>query len=212
MSNFTFLESIDKNLYKIILDAEKLYRDEYFEQCITQTRRFGENICKDVLGDLKTCETTFDDMLATLKEKATKSIQEKEFVDDLYFLKREGNKSVHSSTVKNDGMVALECLQRAFEIALNYAVYYKKANSKLLKSNYNIDLLVTGEKSKKTLGIKYKKNLAQTKTKNNTPKKKDSKCIKNTPKKKPIFLFFWILSVLLSLVILLTFFLITLIS
>ena len=48
MSNFKFLEQIDSDLYKIIADAEKLYRDEYFEQTIVQTRRFGENICKNL--------------------------------------------------------------------------------------------------------------------------------------------------------------------
>ena len=65
MNNFDFLKPIDKNLYNIICDAEKLYRDEYFEQCITQTRRFGENVCKNVLGNARTTEKTFDDMLAT---------------------------------------------------------------------------------------------------------------------------------------------------
>ena len=44
MGNFSFLKSLDKNLYEIISDAEKLYRDEYFEQCIGQTRRFAENV------------------------------------------------------------------------------------------------------------------------------------------------------------------------
>ena len=43
-TNFIFLKSIDKDLFDIINDAEKLYRDEYFEQCMTQTRRFGENL------------------------------------------------------------------------------------------------------------------------------------------------------------------------
>ena len=47
-TNFDFLQKVDKNLYEIIAEAEKLYRDEYFEQCMTQTRRFGENVCKKV--------------------------------------------------------------------------------------------------------------------------------------------------------------------
>ena len=88
MNNFEFLKSIDKNLYEIISDAEKLYRDEYFEQCISQTRRFGENVCKNTLGSMRTTEKTFDDMLATLKDKSKEEV-EKEFVDDLYFLKKE---------------------------------------------------------------------------------------------------------------------------
>jgi hypothetical protein len=70
MNNFEFLKSVDKNLYEIISDAEELYRDEYFEQCIGQTRRFGENVCKNVLGSARTTEKTFDDMLATLKDKS----------------------------------------------------------------------------------------------------------------------------------------------
>ena len=33
-ANFDFLKSTDKNLFDIITEAEKLYRDEYFEQCM----------------------------------------------------------------------------------------------------------------------------------------------------------------------------------
>ena len=51
MSNFDFIEEIDSDICKIIKDAEKLYRDEYFEQAIIQTRRYGENICRALLGD-----------------------------------------------------------------------------------------------------------------------------------------------------------------
>ena len=65
-ANFEFLKKVDKDLFGIINDAEKLYRDEYFEQCMTQTRRFGENVCKNVLGDKRTTEETFDEILATL--------------------------------------------------------------------------------------------------------------------------------------------------
>ena len=32
MGNFEFLKNADNNVYKIINEAEKLYRDEYFEQ------------------------------------------------------------------------------------------------------------------------------------------------------------------------------------
>ena len=41
MSNFSFMEKIDADLFKIISEAEKLYRDEYFEQSIIQMRRFS---------------------------------------------------------------------------------------------------------------------------------------------------------------------------
>ena len=161
MNNFEFLKSVDKNLYEIISDAEELYRDEYFEQCIGQTRRFGENVCKNVLGSARTTEKTFDDMLATLKDKSKEDV-EKEFIDDLYFLKREGNASVHAGSVKKDGIVALECLQRAFEVALNYAVYNcdSKDKNKLLKLRYDTEMLVTGKKSKKTLAEKYEEEKA----------------------------------------------------
>ena len=67
-TNFTFLKTVDKNLFEIISDAEKLYRDEYFEQCIGQTRRFAESVCKNVLGERYTGLTTFDEIDYTVKE------------------------------------------------------------------------------------------------------------------------------------------------
>lgn len=154
-ANFDFLKKVDKNLYEIINEAEKLYRDEYFEQCMTQTRRFGEHVCKNTLGERRTIECTFDDMLATLKDKVTGEEQEKEFIEDLYFLKKHGNDSTHSAYVKKDGMEALECLQRAFEVAINYCVYVKNGASSLLDLHYDIELLVTGKPSKKALNEKY---------------------------------------------------------
>ena len=66
MNNFNFLEKIDKNIYDIISEAERLYRDEYFEQSISQTRKFGENICKNILSESNLPCQTFDEMLATL--------------------------------------------------------------------------------------------------------------------------------------------------
>lgn len=153
-TNFDFLKETDVNLYDIISDAEKLYRDEYFEQCMSQTRRFAENVCKNVLGKKRTTEETFDQMLATLKDNAQGSEQEKEFIEDLYFLKKCGNKSVHSSSVKKDGINALECLQRAFEVAINYKVYNRNGSRETLNLHYDIKLLATGKKDK-TLAQKY---------------------------------------------------------
>ena len=198
MTNFKFLKNIDTNAYEIIAEAEKLYRDEYFEQSITQTRRFGEIICKNVLGDSLTSEKTFDDMLATLKDKVSVITQEKEFVDDLYFLKKEGNASVHSSKIKKDGMIALECLKRAFEISISYAVYFKKANSNILKLEYDTELLVTGKKSKNSLTEKYLE--AKNKTKSiKTKKKKVSKRQNKVPDKKfSLFPLFLTLSAIIS--------------
>lgn len=175
--NFGFLKEIDSQLFKLIDEAENLYRDEYFDQCMVQTRRFGENVCKNVLGDYRTVEATFDDMLATLKDKTSGEIQEKEFIDDLYFLKKHGNTSAHSLNVKKDAMKALECLQRSFEVALSYAVYHQGANSSLLKLRYDTELMITGKKSQKTLKEKFeerKKAEKKTSQKNSKTTKKTS--------------------------------------
>lgn len=205
-TNFDFLKRVDKNLFDIISEAEKLYRDEYFEQCMGQTRRFGEHVCKQVLGKNRTTENTFDQMLATLKDKGNNSEQEKEFINDLYFLKKHGNESVHSAKVKKDGMEALECLQRAFEVAINYAVYNKKAKTTILKLRYDTELLVTGEKSKKTLSEKYLEEKAKEKTftkrkTSSTSKSKSKPKSKRTPQvytmksdtDKPRLPIYWIL-------------------
>lgn len=181
-TNFDFLKPIDKNLFDIISEAEKLYRDEYFEQCMGQTRRFGEHVCKQVLGKNRTSENTFDEMLATLKDKSKGAEQEKEFINDLYFLKKHGNESVHSAKVKKDGMEALECLQRAFEVAINFAVYNKKGKSNILKLRYDTELLVTGIKSKKSLSERYLEEKEKTKT--FTKRKSTTKSKKSTALKK----------------------------
>lgn len=181
-TNFDFLKPIDKNLFDIISEAEKLYRDEYFEQCMGQTRRFGEHVCKQVLGKNRTSENTFDEMLATLKDKSKGAEQEKEFINDLYFLKKHGNESVHSAKVKKDGMEALECLQRAFEVAINFAVYNKKGKSNILKLRYDTELLVTGIKSKKSLSERYLEEKEKTKT--FTKRKTTTKSKKSTALKK----------------------------
>ena len=162
-TNFDFLKKVDNNLFEIILDAERLYRGEFFEQCMGQTRRFGEHLCRNVLGKDRTNEVTFDEMLATLKDRLNRTQQEKEFIDDLYFLKKQGNISVHSGEVQKDGMTAFECLHRAFEAGLNYAVYFKKASQDLLKLNYDAELLVTGTTTGKALSEKYKEEKEKTK-------------------------------------------------
>lgn len=171
-ANFSFLKKVDKDLFEIIETAEKLYRDEYFEQCMTQTRRFGESICKNVLNNKRIPDSTFDNMLATLKDSA-KEVQEKEFIEDLYFLKKHGNKSTHAVKVQHDGMEALECLKRAFEIAISYCVYNKGGSKNILKLRYDVELLVTGNKSKKSLAEKYKEE-----------KKKTAKPVKQSYKMK----------------------------
>lgn len=202
-TNFDFLKPIDKNLFDIISEAEKLYRDEYFEQCMGQTRRFGEHVCKQVLGKNRTSENTFDEMLATLKDKSKGAEQEKEFINDLYFLKKHGNESVHSAKVKKDGMEALECLQRAFEVAINFAVYNKKSKSNILKLRYDTELLVTGIKSKKSLSERYleekeksktfTKRKTTTKSKKSTALKKQSYSIKSKNNNNNQYPIYWII-------------------
>ena len=200
-SNFDFLIDVDKNLYDIINDAERLYRSEFFEQCMGQTRRFGEHLCRNVLGSNRTTEVTFDEMLATLKDKTNNSEEEKEFIDDLYFLKKQGNSSVHSSTVTKDAKTSLECLQRAFEAALCYAIFYKKADKKLLNLHYDVELLATGKKSD-SLSEKYQKVKSdtvlsqpqKTKPKKSTAKKRKPQVtsMKSVPRKTGISPF-WII-------------------
>lgn len=209
VTNFDFLKRNDKNLYDIINDAEKLYRDEYFEQCMTQTRRFGEIVCKNVLGSRRTTEISFDAMLATLKDCTMGSSEEaKEFVDDLYFLKKHGNEATHSITVKQDGMEALECLKRAFEIALNYCVYSCNEDRRILKLKYDTELLITGKKSRKSLSDKYMEEKEKT-----TKKKSSSKTTKPKPQycsvksqsqkpKRPIFWYFVGISAIISAILL----------
>ena len=208
-TNFDFLKKNDKNLFNIINDAEELYRNEFFEQCMTQTRRFGEVVCKNVLGSRRTTEITFDAMLATLKDCTMGSSEEaKEFVDDLYFLKKHGNESTHSITVKKDGIEALECLKRAFEIAINYCVYSCNEDRKILKYQYDTELLITGKKSRKTLSEKY---IRQKETEKNKNYKKETKKVKSqycsvksqTQNKKPVFWYIVGVSGLISTVILL---------
>lgn len=221
--NFDFLKEIDKDLFEIITDAEKLYRDEYFEQCMAQTRRFGENICKNMLGSARTSEATFDEMLATLKDKIKGEEQEKEFIDDLYFLKKNGNASVHSSKVKRDYLTALECLQRAFEAAISYSVYNRGAAPDILRMNYDTELLITGKPKQKSLAEKYAeekaynqritKTTAKTNSAAQTKKKqKKPQSYQMSPsKKKRKYSIFWILvgiSAIISLFMVLTMFLI----
>lgn len=183
-SNFHFLKKIDNNLFDIINDAEKLYKDEYFEQCMTQTRRFGEQICKNMMKQ-NNCETgSFDEMLEILKDQSQGSAQEKEFIDDLYFLKKSGNDAVHSGKVKHEAMTALECLKRSFETALTYSVYNQGAPADILKLNYDVELLITDKKSKKSLKEKYEdekvrqnleksyRNQSKETEENNKPKRK----------------------------------------
>lgn len=185
-SNFDFLKTTDRKLFEMIETAEQLYRDEYFDQCIVQIRKFAENICKKLLGGRRTKEKTFDDMLATLCDKSTGSEQEKEVIEDLYFIKKEGNNSAHTSGAKLPVTTALDCLQRAFEVSINYAFSKNPKKIKLLKLEFDTELLITGEKTKKSLKEKYLEAKSSNKVKDEEPivelsskrtRKKDSNII-----------------------------------
>jgi len=206
-TNFDFLKKDDRFLYEIMADAESLYRDEYFDQCMTQIRRFGENVCKNVLGARRTTEVTFDAMLATLKDCTLGSSEEaKEFVDDLYFLKKHGNEATHSVTITKDGTEALECLKRAFEIAVNYYVYTLGGSREVLKFQYDIELMLTGKKAKKTLSERYTEEKAKTtkNSKKNSKKPQKQYCsVKSDSKqKRPYFWYFVGISTIVSAVLL----------
>ena len=161
MSNFDFLQKTDNDLFKIIQDAEKLYRDEYFEQAIVQTRRYAEIICRNLAGESVSSETTFDECLAFLNDSFTKNIRQREMISDLYFLKAQGNASAHGKKVKQDGNIALDCIKRAFELGINYSVMMggDKKNEKI---EFSEEVLVMGEKKKK--GALKEKYLAKKKT------------------------------------------------
>ena len=139
--NFEFLESIDKELFCAIQDAQKLFRDEYFNQCSVQLRIFAEKMAKRVLGEAST-NLTFDDTLNCLKDKI-KSETEREFIDDLFFIKKMGNKCAHGEDILVSE--ALEAMKRAFEASINYA-YSRKKNDKILKLQFDDTLLITGKK------------------------------------------------------------------
>ena len=212
MNNFDFLKKIDNNLYDIITEAEKLYTAEFFEQCMGQTRRFGEQMCKNILAQKRQYDGSFDEMLATLKDNAL-SIPEKEFIDDLYFLKKQGNISVHSSTVKRDGILAFECLQRAFEASINYAVLYKKGSKTILKRKYDVNLLMTGKSSLKEEYEERREEIKKKKpsTKSKKPAQQQVYSMKTSNKnRKPIFWIFVGISSIISAIMLLVMFLLNL--
>lgn len=210
-TNFDYLKEVDKDLYEIILDAERLYRGEFFEQCMGQTRRFGEHLCRNVLGRNRATEVTFDEMLATLKDKISGFEQGKEFINDLYFLKKNGNQSVHSKEVHHSASTALECLQRAFEAGISYVVYNKKAQHDALQLQYDTELLITGYPSKKSLSEKYLEAKAKCNIKTDDKKQKNVKqtkskkeqsqvsSMKSVPRKNKIGRF-WIFVIVLLLV------------
>ena len=160
MSNFIFLKDKNQNFFNLISEAEKLFRDEYFEQSIIQTRRFAENICRDLLQEKASAEDTFDSMVNKIKDNSFGNMRMTEFTDDLYFLKKHGNTSVHSSVATKDGTVALECLERSFEISIFYYNIKYGYNKKLDKAVFSEEVLMTGKASvSNNLQVKYSAEL-----------------------------------------------------
>lgn len=166
MSNFQFLEKINRDLYNLGVTAEKLFRDEYFDQCITQTRKLAESMTKEVLGNKAQSDDTFDDMIYKLKTISRNTLKEQEFISDMYFLKKQGNIAVHSAKSENNGKIALECLEHAFEAAVNFASSRTKDETVNLLI-FDENLLVLGEKNL-NLQQQYKKKVQEQKK---SPKK-----------------------------------------
>jgi hypothetical protein len=186
MSNFVFLKKNNENLFSIISEAEKLFRDEYFEQVVMQTRRFAENLCRDLLQNKVLPDETFDSIINRVKDKSFGNMRMQEFTEDLYFLKRHGNNSAHSSVAIKNGKIALECLERAYEIAIFYSNVKYGHNKKLDKSVFSEEVLMTGKaSSSKLFKEKYSTELKKSRKKSSTVKQK--KTSKNTAKKSKKF-------------------------
>ncbi len=142
-SNFDFLKNIDNELYETIEDAQKLFRDEYFNQAVIQLRIFAEKMAKNIYG-ASVKDMTFDDILNALKDKA-RNEREKEFVEDLFFIKKQGNKCAHGETIGVSE--TLDTIRRAFEASINYAAA-KKYSKKVDKLVFDETLLITQKPNK----------------------------------------------------------------
>lgn len=156
VSNFEFLKNIDNELFNIVEDGEKLFRDGYFNQSVVQFRIYAEKMAKKILNS-DNSELTFDTILNNLKDKV-KTQREKEFIDDLFFIKKEGNACAHGEDAT--AITTLEVIKRAFEAGINYA-YTKSKNKSIDSLVFDETLLITQKpKDKETLVEKYLK-LAQ---------------------------------------------------
>ena len=204
MSNFNFLENINKDLARLGETAEKLFRDEYYDQCIAQTGKMAEAMTKCILGDKAQSDDTFDDMLYKLKTISKNNFQEQEFISDMYFLKKQRNIAVHSVNSQNDGKIALECLEHLFEASINYA-FAKSGNKDINRLLFDEKLLVLGEKNN-NLQSQYKEAIKE-KEKNNkktsTPINKSNKINKhNSNQSQEIFNKILYFTVIISLIFL----------
>lgn len=184
MSNFLFLKKNNKDLFNIISEAEKLFQDEYFEQSVVQVRRFAENLCREILREKVLPDDTFDSMICKIKDNSFENIRMTEFADDLYFIKKQGNASAHSSSANQDGKIALECLERAYEISVFFSNVKYGYDKKLDKTVFSEELLMTGKKSASgNLKVKYAKELKSTRA--NATKTKAKPSLKSKLEQKP---------------------------
>jgi len=153
-SNFDFLKEIDNELFEIIEEAQNLFRSEYFNQCVIQTRIYAEKMAKKIAPNTNSAET-FDNILNNLKDKI-QSVQEKEFIEDLFFIKKLGNQCAHGEETKPSD--ALEVLKRAFEAGISYSNFKIKNKKMLEKINsrlFDETLLITAKPKENTLAEKY---------------------------------------------------------
>jgi len=77
--------------------------------------------------------------LNCLKDRI-KTDREREFVEDLFFIKKEGNKCAHGEDTT--AMTVVESLKRAFEASINYA-YAIKHDEKIDRLQFDETLLMT---------------------------------------------------------------------
>lgn len=145
-SNFDFFKKIDKELYEIIIEAENLFRSTYYSQCVIQTRIFGEKMAKKISPSVSST-STFDDILNNLKDSAQDE-REKEFINDLFYIKKQGNACAHGEDITPD--IALDTLKTAFEVAISYT-FFKDKNTKTDNLLFDENLLVMEKKDNKLI-------------------------------------------------------------
>ena len=215
--NFDFLKKFDKKLYSIILDAQNLFCDGYFNQSAVNVRIFGEKLAQKILPN--SAQSTFDDTLNCLKD-GIKTQRDKELVEDLFFIKQQGNKAAHGETLSS--LEALETIKRAFEASINYC-YCKSGQEEINKLIFDTELLINNKKTKtieqklidakkdnkETLTIDKNKKLEKKKEikekikqarknlKQNINKPIKTKKRDNTLKKRILFIIFVIVSIFL---------------
>ena len=168
-SNFDFLKEIDKELFEIIEDAQKLFRSEYFNQTVIQVRIYAEKMAKKILNSNDSTQT-FDNILNCLKDKI-QTEREKEFIDDLFFIKKQGNNCAHGEDTT--ALIALEVLRRAFEVGINYA-YSKTKDEKIDKLIFDETLLITQKPQNENKIIDKYLKAAQEQTKEELLQKKQN--------------------------------------